>query len=288
MTKLLGKNDPAPYDLINPLGKTPILFTCEHAGQAVPQCLDKLGMNDEDFNQHYAYDPGVKDATYMLSKTLDAPAILGNYSRKVVDLGRLKNETAFPTIAEGKLIHGNQNLSDDEKKARFEAIYDPYHAKVQELLDTYFLAKAIIPMVISIHSFTPVFHGQQRPWEISCLWVQDERLPRHIMDGLREKGYIVGDNEPYNMKIIRGTIIDRYADTRKLPNVMVEFRNDLIRKHEDVLQHVGALIDVLKPAIGASRIHSFYDGPVLPYDEAAAKAYFAKVMRTVREDDFEK
>jgi predicted N-formylglutamate amidohydrolase len=285
---LLGKNDPFPYDLINLEGKAPILITCEHAGQSVPESLNKLGMEDEDFNQHYAYDPGVKEASYLLSEMLDAPAILGHYSRKVVDLGRRKNETAFPTIGEGKIIHGNQNLSEEDKEARFKAIYDPYHDKIQELLDHHFLAKGVIPMVISVHSFTPVFHGQHRPWEISCLWVQDERLPRLIMDGLKAKGYVVGDNEPYNMKIVRGTVIDRYADTRKLPNVMVEFRNDLVRKPEDVRKHVTALVETIKPAIGEDWMHSFYDGPETPYDAEVEKAYFANVMRTVREDDIKK
>jgi predicted N-formylglutamate amidohydrolase len=282
---LLGEDDPFPYDLINSKGKAPILLTCEHAGQSVPKSLNMLGMKDEDFDQHYAYDPGVKETTYLLSEMLDAPAILGHYSRKVVDLGRRKNETAFPTIAEGKTIHGNQNLSEQDKEERFREIYDPYHNKIEDLLDNHFLANNIVPMVISVHSFTPIFHGEKRPWEISCLWVQDERLPRAIMDGLKNKGYVVGDNEPYNMKIVRGTVIDRYADSRKLPNVMVEFRNDLIHGHDDVEKHVRNLVETIKPAIGQEWMHSLYDGPTIPYDAQAEKEYFAKVMRTVRAED---
>lgn len=282
---LLSDKDPSPYTLLNPNGSAPIMLTCEHSGQAVPECLNKLGMSDEDFDQHYAYDPGVKEATEYLSQKLDAPAILGNYSRKVVDLGRKKDNTAFPTLGEGKAIIGNQNLSDQDKEERFKAIYEPYHNELEHYLDQHFIGNGVIPMVLSIHSFTPVFHNEVRPWEIAFLWVQDPRLPETLINGMREKGYVVGDNEPYNMKIIRGAVIDRCADSRRLPNVMVEFRNDLIRNHEDVVKHCDALIDVLKPVINAPEMHSYYEGPINPYDPEAEKKYFEQIMRTVTSDD---
>jgi predicted N-formylglutamate amidohydrolase len=278
---LLTNTDPKPYDFINPSGEAPILLSCEHAGRAVPQKLNTLGMDEKDYDQHYAYDPGVKEATHLLAEQLDAPAILGNYSRMVVDLGRRKDLAAFPTMSDNKPIIGNLNMTQADKNARYEEIYDPFNNRFEELLDDHFIADGILPMVISIHSFTPVFHGEKRPWEISFLWAQDPRLPHPLIKGMRDQGYIVGDNEPYDMRVIRCATINRYADPRGLPNVMVEFRNDLLRNEKDIIKHVTALSNVIKPLIGNASIHARYDGPQKPYDPELEKRYFAEVMRTV-------
>ena len=279
---LLSPQDPAPFQLINPSGKAPLLLTCEHAGQASPQKLGLLGLEKADFDQHYAYDPGVKQVTQLLSRLLDAPALLGNYSRMVVDLNRPENDMAFPTIGEGKPITGNESLNESDKQARFNEIYHPYYHALDSLLDTHFLANGIIPLIISIHSFTPIFHGEKRPWDMSCLWVQDDRLPNALMDAFTAQGYVVGDNQPYNLKIIRGAMIDRCAVPRKLPNVMVEFRNDLLRSECDISTHTHALAAAIKPLLGRADMHELYDGPDTPYDPKAEKEYMAKVMRTLK------
>ncbi len=284
---LLGPDDLPPYEIINPHGTAPVLLTCEHAGRAVPKALGSLGMDAEDFDQHYAYDPGARDVTLRLAALLNAPALVGNYSRMVVDVGRSRNATAFPTVGEGKEIKGNVDLSEQAREERFKALYDPYHTKLNEMLDHHFLAKGVVPAMVSIHSFTPVFHGEARPWEVGILWLQDGRIPVPLMDHFRAKAYVVGDNQPYDIRALRGVaVVDRYADTRALPNVMVEFRNDLIRTPEDVETHTQVLYEGLQ-AIFADEgegVFSLYDGPRAPeaaYDPEAEKAYFAKVMRTI-------
>lgn len=281
MSGFFGEEDPAPFDLVNIEGKAPILLTCEHAGLAVPESLGRLGMDDGDFGMHFAYDIGVRELTLRLSELLDAPAILGNYSRMVADLGRRENDSAFPTVGEGKPIPGNQGLSAEDKEERFAHIYRPYHDKVVSLLDDHFLARDIIPIVLSIHSFTPVFHGEKRPWDIGFLWVQDGRVPEPLMKYFEAHDYVVGDNEPYNLRIVRGTTVDRHADTRGLANAMIEFRHDLLRHDDDIERNAQLLCDGMKDIMKNPEVFSVYDGPEIPYDPELAEAYIVNILKTV-------
>lgn len=288
LKKILGPDDPAPFEIVNAQGRAPVLVTCEHAGVAVPRSLGRMGLEDADFEAHYAYDPGARDVALALARMLDAPAILGVYSRMVADIGRRRDDTAFPTVGEGKAIPANRAMSEAEKEARFQEIYDPYHNALTDLLDRVFPARGVVPAVVSIHSYTPVFHGEARPWEVGVLWVQDARIPVPLMEHFRQCGYVVGDNAPYDLRALRGiAVVDRYADARNLPNVMVEFRNDLIRTPQDVARHTQALYDGLAAIFKDEGVFTPYDGPRLEQgemDDAAREAYFAKVMRTMAAD----
>ena len=62
-----------------------------------------------------------------------------------------------------------------------------------------FTARGMSPAFLSMHSFTPVFQGYERPWHIGILWDRDPRMPVPLMAALRrDPGIVVGDNEPYS------------------------------------------------------------------------------------------
>lgn len=51
-----------------------------------------------------------------------------------------------------------------------------------------------------MHSFTPVFMGEARPWHAGVLYNRDPRFAHLLMALLkREEGLVVGDNEPYSV-----------------------------------------------------------------------------------------
>ena len=53
-------------------------------------------------------------------------------------------------------------------------------------------------MLVSLHSFTPVYAGIARPWHIGTLYNRDTHLPPLLLKRLRAEGdLVVGDNEPY-------------------------------------------------------------------------------------------
>ena len=93
---LLAPDEPPPFVLINDSGAAKVLLVCDHASRRIPRCLDDLGLDELAMRRHIACDIGAGDVTRRLSQILDAPAILAQYSRLVVDCNRhLHDPTAF-------------------------------------------------------------------------------------------------------------------------------------------------------------------------------------------------
>ena len=85
-----------------------------------------------------------------------------------------------------------------------------------------------MPILVSVHSFTPVWRGHQRPWHIGVLWDQDGRLALPLLERLRrEPDIVVGDNEPYSGELENDTLY-RHGTMNGLPHVLIEVRQDLI------------------------------------------------------------
>ncbi|MDB5490267.1 MAG: hypothetical protein JWO78_116 [Micavibrio sp.] len=271
---LLGPDEPPPYTVLNPDGAAPFILTCEHAGLAVPAKLNRLGLDDEDYTKHYAFDIGVKRMTETLSALMDAPAILGNYSRLVVDLNRIVTApTAFAASGEGKPIPGNVSITEADKRCRTLEIYEPYERALGAMIDRG-LQRGLIPPLVSIHSFTPQFYNFRRPWQVGFLWTHDSRLSKRMIDFFTRAGYVVGDNQPYDHRILRGSAINRHGDSRLLPNTLVEIRQDLIATHEDSDKWAKILADCLREGLADGQLYSYYDGPLTPHDPEKERIYY--------------
>lgn len=226
---VLGPGDPAPLTVLNPQGAAPLILTCEHAGKAFPAALGTLGVPPENLESHWVYDIGALEVARELSRLLDAPALCGTYSRLVVDLNRAPGDSdLFAAEGEGQPIPGNRDLTPRERQSRMSAIYEPYHEALAALVADK-SAAGRVPAMISVHSFTPVFFGKPRPWEVGILWARDPRIPVPLLDFYRRNGVAVGDNAPYDARGFNGTAVNRHADSHGLPNVLIEFRHDTIR-----------------------------------------------------------
>lgn len=95
---LIGPDDPPPFTLVNADGRRPILLVCDHASRAVPRALGALGLDDAALSRHIGWDIGAAELTLRLAHRLDAPAVLGGYSRLVIDLNRLRREGPEPLL----------------------------------------------------------------------------------------------------------------------------------------------------------------------------------------------
>ena len=107
-------------------------------------------------------------------------------------------------------------------------IYRPYHAAIDALIAQR-IADARPVGVVAVHSFTPVYRGQSRPWQIGVLSQRDRRMADAVLTTLRGDTELhVGDNQPYAP--IDGVYhtLERHAEAHGLPCVMLEVRNDLI------------------------------------------------------------
>jgi predicted N-formylglutamate amidohydrolase len=177
---LLGPDDPPPFEPVNPDGAAALLLVCDHASHAVPAALQGLGLDESMLKRHIGWDIGAADVTRRLAALLDAPALLAGYSRLVIDCNRpIGAPSSIATVSDGVTIPGNAALDGPDAAARSDACFAPYHDAVEEMLD-----KRDQPAFISMHSFTPLFDGFERPWHIGILWDQDDRLSKPLMAAL--------------------------------------------------------------------------------------------------------
>ncbi len=247
---LLGPSDPPPFELFNPEGTAPLMFVCDHAGRAIPAALGRLGLEETALARHIAWDIGIAELTRELARRLGAPAALSSYSRLVIDCNRrLDDPTSIPPVSDRVPVPANQALTPAARQARAEACFHPYHRAVDRLLDG-FSARAIRPAVISMHSFTPVFQGFERPWHVGVLWDRDPRLPPPLMAALAEEpGLVVGDNQPYSGRDRHGYSIPAHAEARGLAHALLEVRQDLIDTRHGVADWAGRLERALRRAL---------------------------------------
>lgn len=247
---LLGPNDPPPVAVVNEGGKGDCILLCDHASHAVPKSLSGLGLGPVDLARHIAGDIGASSVARNLSRRFDAPVVLAGFSRLVIDCNRgLDDPTSIPLISETTVIPGNRAVSAEERRRRAEACFEPYHRRVRGFLDG-FAARGVVPVILSIHSFTPVFKGAARPWHFGILWNRDPRVPKPLIAGLAGvPGVVVGDNEPYSGQDEYGYTIESHGAKRGLPHVLIEVRDDLIRDPAGVERWAGILGDALAPIL---------------------------------------
>lgn len=247
---LLGPGDPPPVSVVNEGGKGDCLLLCDHASEAIPRSLGGLGLGPADLARHIARDIGAASVARHLSARFDAPVALTGFSRLVIDCNRAPDDpTSIPLISETTVIPGNRAVSAEERRRRAEACFEPYHHRVCGFLDG-FAARGVVPLILSIHSFTPVFKSVARPWHFGILWNRDPRVPKPLIAALaRTPGVVVGDNEPYSGRDEYGYTILHHGAERGLPHVLIEVRDDLIRDQAGVARWGGILGDALAPIL---------------------------------------
>jgi predicted N-formylglutamate amidohydrolase len=226
---LLGEGDPPPVRVLRPDGGSDFFLTADHAGRAIPRRLGDLGVAPGELDRHIAWDIGIAAVTERLSRALDAPAVLQNYSRLVIDCNRQPCwDSSIPTVSEYTEIPRNRGISEEDRAARRREIFEPYHRRVAELLDRR-AAIARRTVLVAMHSFTPVFKGDPRSVEVGVLYNRDVRLAAIMLDLLcREGDLVVGDNAPYAITDSSDYTVPVHGESRGLAHVEIEIRQDLI------------------------------------------------------------
>ena len=226
---LLGSEDVPPVLEHNAAGRSPFLLACDHYGRLIPRGLGDLGLPESELVRHIAWDIGIAGVAEALSKQLDAHLIAQRYSRLLIDCNRPPDAaSSIPRISEVTVIPGNEQLTADAADARRRQIFDPYHRRIEEVIDAR-LHAGIPTVLVALHSFTPVYKGTARPWHIGTLYHRDTMLPPLLLKLLRaESGLVVGDNEPYAVSDETDYTIPVHGEARGLMNSGIEIRQDLI------------------------------------------------------------
>lgn len=247
--------DFAPFERIDGPASAGLLLICDHASNALPPGYGSLGLGAAAFQRHIAWDIGAAGVTRKLAARLGAPAVLSTFSRLLIDPNRGADDpTLVMRISDGAIIPGNARIDEAEIENRRARYWRPYRDAVAAEIEA-MLASGIVPAIVSLHSFTPVWKGVPRPWHVSLLWDVDQRLARPLIDALgAERDLVVGDNEPYDGALQGDTMYD-LGTMRGLPHVLVEIRQDLIADEAGQTEWAARLAQELAPILAEPDLH---------------------------------
>jgi predicted N-formylglutamate amidohydrolase len=248
-SQLLAADDPPPVTVYNGAARSPFLLVADHAGNIFPRALGRLGISETEAGRHIALDIGIAHVGRFLADALGAALIRQNYSRLVIDCNRPPGAAAsIPEVSEFTPIPANAGLSPAERAMREREIFRPYHDAIAAELERRRAAHAP-GALIALHSFTPVFKGDARPWHAALLYHRDPRLGRALLALLRnESGLHVGDNEPYFVSDTTDYTIPVHGERRNIPHALIEIRQDLIAEEKGQREWAKRLAAILPQA----------------------------------------
>lgn len=226
---LLAAGEPPSFTVTRPGGRSPYLFTCDHAGKLIPRRLGSLGVSEAELQRHIAWDIGALQLGQLLCDRLDATLIAQTYSRLVIDVNRPPGTPeSVVSLSERTAIPGNQGLSERDLVQRHQEVFLPYHQRIaDELNERERAGRASV--LVALHSFTPSYKDVARRWQMGVLYGRDPRVARLLLEELQKDGeLVVGDNEPYSVSDETDYTVVVHGEQRGIAHVELEFRQDLI------------------------------------------------------------
>lgn len=222
-----------PAQVERPDATSRFVLVCEHASNAFPAPWGGLGLDAAARAAHIAWDPGALGLARGLAARLDACLVHAPVSRLIHDLNRAPDSTgAMPERSELFDIPGNRGLSPAGRAARVAAVYDPFHHGLAALVARR-IALGLRPVIVTVHSFTPVWHGVARRVEFGVIHDDtrpgDDRLARAVLSAAWSMTDLNAElNEPYSAADGVTHLLRLHAVPYGLPHAMLEIRNDLI------------------------------------------------------------
>ncbi|WP_227269358.1 N-formylglutamate amidohydrolase [Roseobacter weihaiensis] len=217
--------DNGVVEILNKDAKSPVVLVCEHASSYIPAEFEDLGLSEDALKSHAVWDPGAMALTTRMADTLDAVLVASKVSRLVYDCNRPPEAPdAMPGQSEVIAVPGNLGLSAHQRAARVARYYQPFRTSVAKVM-----AHKAAPILVTLHSFTPVYHGVPRAVEIGVLHDSDDRLAEALLT--LAKGmvpYDVRRNQPYGPEHGVTHTLKEHALPAGHLNVMLEVRSDLI------------------------------------------------------------
>lgn len=243
---------PAAVTVENAAAVGRFVICCEHASNAFPAPWGTLGLTEAQRHAHIAWDPGALGLARALARHLQAPLVAATVSRLIYDLNRPpQSPGAMAQTSEVFAVPGNTALSTAERVARTEAIYLPFHQSLRALLARR-LAAGQRPVLLTVHSFTPIYHGKPREVEFGIIHDADPSLARSVLVEAGARMILAARlNEPYSAADEVTHTLALHATPLGLPNVMLEIRNDLIPTPEAEETMAEHLAPVLRAALAA-------------------------------------
>lgn len=249
MNHLENTPDDAIVDVRHPRAPSSVVIICEHASPYIPAPFDHLGVAENARRSHVAWDPGALALAEAMAARLNASLIAAKISRLVYDCNRPPDAPdAMPARSEIEDVPGNVGLTDAQKSDRVKTYYEPFRLAVAQII-----ASVASPILITVHSFTPVYHGARRDVEIGILHDSDARLADAIL-AEADASHIVRRNEPYGPADGVTHTLKEHALPHGHLNVMLEIRNDLIENADALTKMADLLSAWIKRALARLQV----------------------------------
>lgn len=246
-----------PFSVHNDSATSDMLVICDHASNFIPKRYECLGLPRESLERHIAYDIGAAEVACAIADRLDCVALLAGFSRLLIDANRgLDDPTLVMKLSDGEIIPGNRRVDPYEDKAqwqeRIEKYYAPYRNEIDRRIDALEGERPFA--LLSVHSFTPVWKGRPRPWDVGVLWGEDGRFAEALVEGFQTLDNIeVGRNEPYSGGV-EGESIETHGYNRGLLNASLEIRQDHLQSEKGREEWGERLVQVVPEALAKARL----------------------------------
>jgi predicted N-formylglutamate amidohydrolase len=251
-------NDFPPYDIIDGNYEKGMILLADHAMNRVPLQYANLGLPQTAFERHIGFDIGVEQLTRQLSATLGIPAVMSCFSRLLIDPNRGEDDpTLIMKISDGAIIPANHPLGEEERDARLNLYHRPYHQAVAAAISKVERASGRAPLVLSLHSFTPIWKNFIRPWHAAVLWDTDHRAVHPLIEMLqKDPDLVVGDNEPYDGSL-KGDTLYRHCMITGIPHALLEVRQDLISDAAGINAWANRLAPIFSEMNEKAELHQY-------------------------------
>jgi len=135
----------------------------------------------------------------------------------------------------GRRLSFNAEVTPAEVERRMLRYHAPYHLEIdREILRR--AVHGIRPLLFAVHTFTPEYDGQSRPFEIGILFDRHSSLAYKLARNLRARGLSVRYNEPYSGKLGLMYSADRHGTHHDLPCLELEVNQGLFSDPRTVPQ----------------------------------------------------
>lgn len=180
-------------------GAGPFFVTCEHASNRVPAPLRTTALDRAWLASHWGYDIGARTLAREFIRLTGSSGVLSRFSRLVCDANRdPQHPDLIRACTEGHIISFNQRLAQSERRRRVQRYHEPYHAAVDAGLRARLAVEQGDVLLLSIHTFTPVWNNRVRAMDVGVLFSPYEALARRLADELGKEGFDTALNAPYS------------------------------------------------------------------------------------------
>ncbi len=145
------------------LERPAFLISCEHGGNRVPAEYRLLFAGAEALLvSHRGYDIGVLPLARDFARRLNAPLVVSEISRLLIDLNRSEGHLKL-------FSELTRRLPKSEREQILSSYYGPYRRQMRQKLQKQISRDGAV-IHLSLHSFVPVLDGRERQVDIGLLY----------------------------------------------------------------------------------------------------------------------